>query len=385
VRLTFAEGVKQTGLLLDLTSSSLQHFSNDQQIQMVVKQLTVLSNDIEKNPGPFFEECYKVATDFCEEEHTDNDFYLRRRVDQLVSNQTQIHPIAFPEDFLTDDKVDIWRKCELKIKRNTAFDDNFRGALQSIWDFWCQALFQKELKHSKRKNQESLHLTTKSSKSPGDANLISLKPQLEKMSIPIMDKENKRCGFYQYGRTTDSSKFFCLDGKCKISKFKLKGVTKATLISHAKNFHLMEINFQKNSGKEITHGIRCDKCPTRTFSRNQTLSDHQKKFHSDLSLATDSIRTSNHNNLISGNNITTKSNNVPLQISITSTAFATQPFVHIQDTNSLNQPVDQYCVVQHQDTFSNNEAPTQHHNDHQQLDGGHDCSQLWESMADLYP
>jgi len=327
---------------------------------MVVKQLTVLSNDIEKNPGPFFEECYKVATDFCEEEHNDNDFYLRTRVDQLVSNQTQIHPTSFPEDFLTDDKVNIWRKCELKIKRNAAFDDKFRGALQSIWHFWCQALYQKELKLSKRKNQESHHLKTKSS---GDANSISSNPQLEHMSIPIMDKQNKCCRFYKYGRSTDGSKFFCLNGKCKISKFKVEGVTKATLISHAKNIHLMEINFQKKSGKEITHGIRCDKCPTKSFARNQTLLNHQQKFHSDLSLATDSIMTNNHNNLISGNNITTTSNNVPLQISNTSTTLATQPFVHIQDTNNLSQ----YCVVQHQDASSNNEAPAQHHNGHQQL------------------
>ena len=69
-------------------------------------------------------------------------------MDHLTTNQAQTNPIPFPEDFLTDDKVDIWRKCELKIKRNISIDDELRKDLQNIWRFWCDALFQKELNNS---------------------------------------------------------------------------------------------------------------------------------------------------------------------------------------------------------------------------------------------
>lgn len=137
-------------VFLDQTSSPLQHFANDQQIQIVVKQHTILSNDIETNPGPFFEGCYKVATEFYEDENNDNGHYLRRRMNQLLANQSKVNPIPFPKDFLTDEKVDIWRQCELKIKRNTAFDDKFRKDLQDIWDFWCEAQFQEELSNVRK-------------------------------------------------------------------------------------------------------------------------------------------------------------------------------------------------------------------------------------------
>jgi len=336
VALTFVRVVIQAEPFFCLTSS-IHHLADDQQIQMVVKQQAILSNDIETNPGPFFEQCYKVVTEFCNGENNDNDFYLRTCVDQLTANQSQANPIPFPEDFLTDDKVDIWRKCELKIKRNTAFDDRFRKALQNIWHFWFQASFQNDLSNSRKAIHQSLNPKFDSIKPVGDdAKSMSVKSPIEQMSISFLDKEKKRCGFYKYARSTDSSKFFCLDGKCKNSKYKNEGVKRETLRNHAKKTHLIDINFQTKTADIIGEVLKCILC-NKVFSRNQTFVNHQRRYHPDLSSSTtngmDRTENRNSNNLqeattinqISSMNFLTTSNNDVLQINKASTPLMIHP------------------------------------------------------------
>eukprot|EP00092_Neocalanus_flemingeri_P042428 GFUD01046348.1.p1 GENE.GFUD01046348.1~~GFUD01046348.1.p1 ORF type:complete len:499 (+),score=66.83 GFUD01046348.1:80-1576(+) len=275
-------GVTVVESFLGLISSPLKHFVTDRHIQMVLKQQAMLSNDIEQNPGPFFEECFKVVTEFCNDENNDNDFYLRTCVSQLTSNQAQVSPIPFPEDFLLDGKVDIWRRCELKIKRNTAFEDEFRKDLQNIWRFWFQALFQKDLNKSRKGTPQS----PKSRSNPMPNNPVGSESKatvarapIEHMSIAILDNEKKHCGFYKYGRSTNGKSFFCFDDICKNSK--LKSVTRETLRNHAMKIHLKEINFQSKTGKVIKEGLRCRSC-SKPFSRKQTLADHQRKYHPDM-------------------------------------------------------------------------------------------------------
>eukprot|EP00092_Neocalanus_flemingeri_P102593 GFUD01131232.1.p1 GENE.GFUD01131232.1~~GFUD01131232.1.p1 ORF type:complete len:280 (+),score=26.94 GFUD01131232.1:326-1165(+) len=236
------------GSILILTSSPLQHFATEQQIKIVVEQEAILSNNIETNPGPFFEECFLVVRDFCSDENSDNAFYLRSCVKRILSNQTQDHPIPFPEDFLTDENVDIWRRCELKIKRNTAFDDEFRKALQNIWFFWSEAKFQKELKDARMAIQQT---PNSQSESGEDVTQIYSIASIAHRSISLLDQNKKCCGVYKYGRSRDGKTFFCLDGQCKKTKFKNEGVTRQTLRCHARKTHLIDINFQTKKGEII--------------------------------------------------------------------------------------------------------------------------------------
>eukprot|EP00092_Neocalanus_flemingeri_P003934 GFUD01004235.1.p1 GENE.GFUD01004235.1~~GFUD01004235.1.p1 ORF type:complete len:479 (+),score=61.90 GFUD01004235.1:314-1750(+) len=266
------------GSIFILTSSPLQHFATEQQIKIVVEQEAILSNNIETNPGPFFEECFFVVRDFCSDENSDNAFYLRSCVKRILSNQTQDHPIPFPEDFLTDENVDIWRRCELKIKRNTAFDDEFRKALQNIWFFWSEAKFQKELKDARTAIQQ-----TPNSQSESGENVtpISSKASIEHRSISLVDQNKKRCGVYKYGRSTDGKTFFCLDVQCKNTKLKGEGVTRQTLRCHARKTHLIDINFQTKKGEIIRKAWICQDC-SKSFARKQTLVNHQRTYHPDL-------------------------------------------------------------------------------------------------------
>jgi len=244
---------------------------------MVIKQQTILSNDIQENPGPFFEKCYEIVAEFCNDKDNEDYFYLRACVDQLTVNQIQVNPIPFPDDFLTDDKVDIWRKCELKIRRNQHFDNEFRKSLQNIWQFWFKALYRKELDHSVNTNQHS----TKPGNNETSPVSQARNEEMSILSIPLKNKEKKHCGFYKYGRSVDGSKMFCLEDKCKSTKVKTIGVSRETLISHARKLHLADINFQNKTATIIRDGIRCTSC-SKSLSRKQTLRDHQKKYHPDL-------------------------------------------------------------------------------------------------------
>eukprot|EP00092_Neocalanus_flemingeri_P053695 GFUD01063179.1.p1 GENE.GFUD01063179.1~~GFUD01063179.1.p1 ORF type:complete len:479 (+),score=50.81 GFUD01063179.1:329-1765(+) len=266
------------GSILILTSSPLQHFATEQQIKIVVEQEAILSNNIETNPGPFFEECFLVVRDFCSDENSDNAFYLRSCVKRILSNQTQDHPIPFPEDFLTDENVDIWRRCELKIKRNTAFDDEFRKALQNIWFFWSEAKFQKELKDARMAIQQT---PNSQSESGEDVTQISSIASIAHRSISLLDQNKKCCGVYKYGRSRDDKTFICLDGHCKKTKFKNEGVTRQTLRCHARKTHQIDINFQTKKGEIIRKSWICQDC-SKSFARNQTLVNHQRTYHPDL-------------------------------------------------------------------------------------------------------
>jgi len=123
---------------------------------MVIKQKIILSNDIQENPGPFFESCFKIATEFYNEPNNENYFYLRTCVDQLIANQSQENPIPFPDGFLNDEVVDIWRKCELEIRGNPDFGDEFKKSLQTIWQFWFMASFKKELNCAVEKQPKTI-------------------------------------------------------------------------------------------------------------------------------------------------------------------------------------------------------------------------------------
>jgi len=249
---------------------------------MVIRQQAILSNDIQENPGPFFEKCYEIVTEFCDDENNSNDFYLRACVDQLTVNQAQVHSIPFPEDFLTDDKVDIWRKCELKIKRSQADDSAFRKSLQNIWHFWFQALYKKELMKSTKATQKPIEAEPCETNSvEKDAKSVPSQEKIEHMSIPLKDQQGMHCGFYKYGRSSDGSKFFCLSNKCRNSKFVSEGVTRETLKSHAGKIHLTDIDLQAKTGKKITKWFNCSSC-SKSFSRKQTLNHHQRIYHPDI-------------------------------------------------------------------------------------------------------
>jgi len=277
----YSAGLTQLGeetngnLPIALTSPFLNSFVNARQILMVIKQKIILSNDIQENPGPFFENCFKIATEFYKDPNTENYFYLRTCVDQLIANQSQENPILFPDDFLNDEVVDIWRKCELQTRGNQDFDKEFKNSLQTIWQFWFMASFKKESncpveKQSKtmgpRRNEQSYE------------NLA----EMERMSVLLKNKEMQDCGYYKYGRSVDGRKFFCLEPKCKNSKAKsATGVSRDTLLSHARKYHFIHLNFQKKTGNILKDCLRCQGC-SKSFSRKQTLRDHQLKYHPNL-------------------------------------------------------------------------------------------------------
>jgi len=247
---------------------------------MVIKQQTVISNDIEQNPGPFYERCYEAVNDFYNDENEDNYYYLRDFVEQLTIIQAQEHPIPFPDDFLNDDKVNIWRKCELKIKRNQQFDENFKKNLRNIWSFWNRALFNQELLDARK----GFSMTPVSKPIPSGDQNPKPKVSIEPMSIPLLDTENKPSGFYKYGRSADGCRFFCLESKCQNEKYRKEGVPREALRNHAKKAHRNDINFQKKEGKH-GNGIECNLC-LKSFSRKQTLTKHKIKYHPDLNSPT---------------------------------------------------------------------------------------------------
>ena len=128
------------------------------------------------------------------------------------------------------------------------------------------------------------------------------------------------------GHSTDG-KFFCLDGKCKNSKYKHKGVTRETLKNHAKKAHLKDINFQTKTADVIGEAWKCNLC-NKVLSRNQTFVSHQRRYHPDISSSASSDsdqitnRNSNHHqertaineHLIMNHLTTMTSNNDVLQI-----------------------------------------------------------------------
>jgi len=242
---------------------------------MVIKQKIILSNDIQENPGPFFESCFKIATEFCNEPNNENFFYLRTCVDQLIANQSQENPIPFPDGFLNDEVVDIWRKCELEIRINPDFGDEFKKSLQTIWQFWFMASFKKELNSTVEKQPKTI---------APRRNEHSYKnlTEMEHMSVLLKNKDMQDCGYYKYGRSVDGRKFFCLETKCKNSKAKsATGVSRDTLLSHARKYHFIQLNFQNKLGKMLKDCLRCHLC-SKSFARKQTLRDHKLKYHPDL-------------------------------------------------------------------------------------------------------
>jgi len=104
------------------------------------------------------------------------------------------------------------------------------------------------------------------------------------MSISLLDTESRACGFYKYGRSRDGSKFFCYHGKCKNSSSKHDSVTKQNFINHAQKIHLIDIDFQIKRGQMIRKKLPCDSCD-KSFSRKQTLVNHKKKYHPNLTLS----------------------------------------------------------------------------------------------------
>jgi len=243
---------------------------------MAIKQKIILSNDIQENPGPFFENCFKIATEFYNDPNNENHFYLRTCVDQLLANQSQEKPIPFPDDFLNDDVVDIWRKCELAIRGNQDFGDELKKSLQTIWQFWFMASFKKELNCQVVKQPKTI--APRKNEQSSCENLA----EMERMSILLKNKEMQDCGYYKYGRSVDGRKFFCLETRCRNSKSRsASGVSRNTLLSHARKYHFIHVNFQKKTGEILKDCLRCQWC-SKSFSRKQTLRDHQLKYHPNL-------------------------------------------------------------------------------------------------------
>lgn len=297
----------------------MQGYGNFEHILMVIKQQIILSKDIQENPGPFFEKCYEIVSEFCNDENSNNSFYLRACVDQLTVNQAQVHPIPFPDEFLTDDNVDIWRKCELKIKRYNADDIEFRKSLQTVWHFWFQALYKKELNKSNNVSQNSTNAEPRPTNSAeDDAKSVSTQAKIEHMSIPLKDQQGKHCGFYKYGRSSDGNKFFCFGNKCKNSKRVSEGVTRGTLKSHAGKIHLTDIDFQAKTGKMIEKWLSCCSC-SRSFSRKQTLNHHQRKYHPDIitSSVTRETQIQDFQTISQNSNMDCHTNVLPITFTVT--------------------------------------------------------------------
>ena len=73
----------------------------------------------------FFERTYRLLRDFCDsEDDIVSVNIVCEFIQQLVDNNSKAKPIACPDDFISDEKVDIWKTLKRKLSSCKTLDDS---------------------------------------------------------------------------------------------------------------------------------------------------------------------------------------------------------------------------------------------------------------------
>ena len=83
-------------------------------------------------------------------------------VQQLVDNKLRTKPIPLPENFMNEEKVEIWNKLKLKLSECYSHDESVNDNIDTLWQEWSRLLFDKE---SKEENNVA-QINTPRSRSP---------------------------------------------------------------------------------------------------------------------------------------------------------------------------------------------------------------------------
>ena len=98
---------------------------------------------------PFHQRNYDTFQDFlatCDE--TVSEVLLKQAIHQLALDVTKEKPIPMPEDFLDDEKCNIWKKIKTKLKAESALDRATNSDIDTIHVQWSKMLFEKESKEA---------------------------------------------------------------------------------------------------------------------------------------------------------------------------------------------------------------------------------------------
>lgn len=102
----------------------------------------------------FFERTYKLLRDFCDsEDDIVSVNIVCEFIQQLVDNNSKAKPIACPDDFISDEKVDIWKTLKRKLSSCRTLDDSVSKNIDVLWVQWSRLLFEKESKEEEGENE----------------------------------------------------------------------------------------------------------------------------------------------------------------------------------------------------------------------------------------
>ena len=217
-------------------------------------------------------------------------------IEQLLENERSEDSIPMPPGFLTEEKVDIWKRLKLKVS-----DDNIKKNIEEIWIRWTYNLNNEErrLYSSNSSTTGYSSMTVSSVTSPADSMFNSRIPVSSRTSrsTPIStddvitqyfsaeifpDKESEDpCGTFTYA-LKQSGKYVCLTGDCRVPysrvhRTRTPAVTLQTLRYHARKHHSIHFNAKKKTAF-LSEALSCQQCGKK-FSRQQTLRSHVEKIH----------------------------------------------------------------------------------------------------------
>lgn len=98
---------------------------------------------------PFHQRNYDTLQDFLVScDGTASEVLLKQAIHQLAFDVAKDKPIPMPEDFLDDEKCNIWKKIKTKLKVNAALDRATNSNIDTIHVQWSRMLFEKESKEA---------------------------------------------------------------------------------------------------------------------------------------------------------------------------------------------------------------------------------------------
>jgi hypothetical protein len=93
----------------------------------------------------FFQRNYNILKDFCDTSDGSLDVkHVYRCIQQYADNASRPKPTKMPDDFLSDEKVDMWRMLIKKLKEGGCLPDAIHNQMDAIWDQWSHLLYEKE-------------------------------------------------------------------------------------------------------------------------------------------------------------------------------------------------------------------------------------------------
>lgn len=215
-------------------------------------------------------------------------------IEQLLQNEIS-GDIPRPRDFLTEDKVDIWKRLKLKIS-----DADTKKRIDDIWIRWTYDLNNQERNHYSSNSSTTGYssMTVSSVTSPAESMFEARIPQRQIVSSPsplpgdmitqyftiniFADKESEvQCGTFKYAMK-QSGKYVCLTEACRVPYSMVHttptpAVTLQTLRCHARKRHSVHFNAKRKIAF-LTQPFVCGRC-NKSFVREQTLRSHLEKMH----------------------------------------------------------------------------------------------------------